>query len=102
MDQQILNAIFIGSIYALFAIGYTLVFGVLDILNLPHSAVFIIAAAVTYTLVVNYAQSFSAACLGGLLASPLSVTVPRHSCPPPRPPGQSPPTPALTSPTTPA
>ena len=38
MTQQILNAIFIGSIYALFAVGYTLVFGVLDVLNLAHSA----------------------------------------------------------------
>ena len=36
MDQQIVNAIFIVSIYALFAVGYTLVFGVLDILNLAH------------------------------------------------------------------
>ena len=40
MTQQVLNAIFIGSIYALFAVGYTLVFGVLDVLNLAHSAVF--------------------------------------------------------------
>jgi branched-chain amino acid transport system permease protein len=39
VDQQIVNAIFIGSIYALFAVGYTLVFGILDILNLAHSAV---------------------------------------------------------------
>ncbi len=58
MGQQILNAIFIGSIYALFAVGYTLVFGVLDILNLAHSAVFMLGAAVTFTLVVNHGQSF--------------------------------------------
>src|SRR6202048_2608178 len=44
MGQQILNAIFIGSIYALFAVGYTLVFGVLDILNLAHQAVFMLDA----------------------------------------------------------
>src|SRR5260370_38719235 len=83
MDQQILNAIFIGSIYALFAIGYTLVFGVLDILNLAHSAVFMIAAAVTYTLVVNYGQSFWVACIGGLLASALMGPVIEHVCLPP-------------------
>ena len=57
MDQQILNAIFIGSIYALFAVGYTLVFGVLDILNLAHSAVFMLGAAVTYSLTVNHGLS---------------------------------------------
>ena len=33
MGQQVLNGIFVGSIYALFAVGYTLVFGVLDILR---------------------------------------------------------------------
>src|SRR3979409_422042 len=71
MGQQILNAIFFGSIYALFAVGYTLVFGVLDILNLAHSAVFMLAAAVTYTLVVNYGPSFWVACIGGLLVSAL-------------------------------
>src|SRR5438094_8511561 len=68
MGQQVLNAIFIGSIYALFAVGYTLVFGVLDILNLAHSAVFMLGAAVAYSLVVNYNQSFAVACVGGILA----------------------------------
>jgi len=42
--QQLLNGLFLGSIYALFAVGYTLVFGVLDILNLAHQAVFMLAA----------------------------------------------------------
>src|SRR3979409_1386653 len=51
MGQQILNAIFIGSIYALFAVGYTLVFGVLDILNLAHQAVFMLAAFAALALV---------------------------------------------------
>jgi len=44
MGQQVLNGVFLGSIYALFAVGYTLVFGVLDILNLAHQAVFMLAA----------------------------------------------------------
>src|SRR3981189_2140609 len=80
MDQQILNAIFIGSIYALFAVGYTLVFGVLDILNLAHSAVFMLGAAVTYTLVVNYGQSFLVACIGGILISAFMGLVIEHVC----------------------
>src|ERR687886_640054 len=51
MGQQLLNGIFLGSIYALFAVGYTLVFGVLDILNLAHQAVFMLAAFVALALV---------------------------------------------------
>ena len=31
--QQLLNGVFLGSIYALFAIGFTLVFGILDRLD---------------------------------------------------------------------
>jgi branched-subunit amino acid ABC-type transport system permease component len=44
--QQLLNGVFIGSIYALFAIGFTLVFGILDRLNLAHPAVFAASAFV--------------------------------------------------------
>jgi branched-chain amino acid transport system permease protein len=51
VGQQIINGLFLGSIYALFALGYTLVFGVLDILNLAHAAVFMLAAFVAVTLV---------------------------------------------------
>jgi branched-chain amino acid transport system permease protein len=51
MGQQALNGVFVGSIYALFAVGYTLVFGVLDILNLAHQAVFMLAAFAALWLV---------------------------------------------------
>ena len=49
--QQVLNGLFAGSIYALFAIGFTLVFGVLDRLNLAHAAVFTTSAFVGIELV---------------------------------------------------
>lgn len=80
MDQQIVNAIFIGSIYALFAVGYTLVFGILDILNLAHSAVFMFGAAVTYTLVTKYGQSFWVACILGLVVSAFMGLVIEYIC----------------------
>src|SRR5712692_6297396 len=53
MGQQALNGVFVGSIYALFAVGYTLVFGVLDILNLAHAAVFMLAAFSALALVAD-------------------------------------------------
>lgn len=55
--QQVLNGVFAGSIYALFAIGFTLVFGVLDRLNLAHSAVFTAAAFVGIELVATRGMS---------------------------------------------
>ncbi|HWD07475.1 MAG TPA: branched-chain amino acid ABC transporter permease [Actinomycetota bacterium] len=57
---QTLNGIFTGSIYALFAVGYTLVFGVLDILNLAHSAVFMLGAVLTYAFAVTFGLPFFA------------------------------------------
>src|SRR5437763_16272574 len=44
MLEQVYNAIFIGSIYALFAVGFALVFSVLDILNLAHPVVLMLGA----------------------------------------------------------
>jgi branched-chain amino acid transport system permease protein len=66
VQQQIVNGLFSGSIYALFALGYTLVFGVLDILNLAHAAVFMLASFVALALV-------GALGLHILLALPLAV-----------------------------
>ncbi len=48
--QQILNGLSIGSVYAIFALGYTLVFSILRIINLSHGAVFTLGAYFTYTL----------------------------------------------------
>ena len=48
--QQLLNGLFLGAVYALFAIGYTLIFGVLDILNLAHAAIFTAAAFAAFSL----------------------------------------------------
>ena len=53
MGQQVINGLFLGSIYSLFALGYTLVFGVLDILNLAHAAVFMLSCFVALALVAG-------------------------------------------------
>ncbi len=51
LAQQLVNGLFIGSVYGLFAVGYTLVFGVLDILNMAHAAVFTLGGLVALWLV---------------------------------------------------
>lgn len=51
--QNFLNGISIGSVYAIFALGYTLVFSILGIINFGHSAVFTIGAYLTYSLAVG-------------------------------------------------
>lgn len=64
--QQLVNGLFIGSVYGLFAVGYTLVFGVLDILNLAHPAVFTLGGLTALWLVESAKMSI-------FLAFPLSV-----------------------------
>ena len=71
MGQQIVNGLFLGSIYALFALGYTLVFGVLDILNLAHQAVFMVCAYAALVLVVHLHMPMVAAFPVAILAGGL-------------------------------
>lgn len=46
LSQQLLNGLVTGSVYALFALGFTLIFGVHHILNLAHGAIFMWGAFV--------------------------------------------------------
>ena len=42
--QQTINALSIGAIYALIALGYTMVYGIIELINFAHGDVFMIGA----------------------------------------------------------
>ena len=46
--QQVLNGLSLGAIYALIALGYTMVYGVLRFINFAHSDVFMVGAFIGY------------------------------------------------------
>lgn len=69
--QQVLNGITQGGTYALVAIGYTLIFGVLEIINMAHGEVFMIGAMVGYFLVMRLGWSLVPALLGGMVGAAL-------------------------------
>jgi branched-chain amino acid transport system permease protein len=46
--QQVLNGLSLGSIYALIALGYTMVYGILKLINFAHGEVFMIGAYAGY------------------------------------------------------
>lgn len=48
--QQIVNGLIIGSIYALIALGYTMVYGILGLINFAHGEIVMIGAMTTLTL----------------------------------------------------
>lgn len=47
--QQLINGLTLGSIYGLIAIGYTMVFGILNMVNFAHSGVFMVSAFIALT-----------------------------------------------------
>jgi len=49
--QLLLNGLSTGAVYALFALGYTLVFSVLGVINFAHGAVFTLGAYFTFFLI---------------------------------------------------
>jgi branched-chain amino acid transport system permease protein len=48
--QQILNGLVLGSVYALVALGYTMVYGILQLINFAHGDVLMIGAMVGVTI----------------------------------------------------
>jgi branched-chain amino acid transport system permease protein len=48
--QQLANGLIVGSIYALIALGYTMVYGILGLINFAHGEVTMIGAMITITI----------------------------------------------------
>lgn len=92
--QNFLNGLSIGSIYAIFALGYTLIFSILGIINFAHGMVFTLGAYFTYFL-MGGAVGFNgllataqlpialpfwlATLLGGVLAGLVGVAIERFA-----------------------
>jgi branched-chain amino acid transport system permease protein len=53
LEQQLFNALSLGCVYALFALGFTLVFGVLGVINLSQGAVFMVGAYAALTAITR-------------------------------------------------
>ncbi len=90
--QQVLNGLAIGSVYAMFAIGYTLIFSILRIINFAHAAIFTLGAYFTYALTGSafgyngllknsalpiHLPFLLAAVVGALLAGVVSIVIER-------------------------
>ncbi|HET7775344.1 MAG TPA: branched-chain amino acid ABC transporter permease [Azospira sp.] len=69
LEQQLLNALTLGSVYALFALGFTLVFGVLAVINLSHGAVFMVGSYAALAMVSHLDAPLWVAMIGAMLVS---------------------------------
>ncbi|HEY1921885.1 MAG TPA: branched-chain amino acid ABC transporter permease, partial [Tepidisphaeraceae bacterium] len=53
--QQLVNGLSVGAVYALIALGYTMVYGVLRLINFAHGDVYMVGAVIAYELAVKLA-----------------------------------------------
>lgn len=69
--EQLINGIVTGSTYAVVALGYTLIFGVLEILNLAHGEIFMVGAFIGLLLVTTMKLPFFVALLAAMVGAAL-------------------------------
>ena len=58
--QQLLNGLTIGMIYALIALGYTMVYGVIQLINFAHGEIFMVGAYLALLVMWVMASFFPA------------------------------------------
>ena len=54
--QQLVNGLTLGSVYALIALGYTMVYGIVELINFAHGDIYMLGAyigIVTFTLLTT-------------------------------------------------
>lgn len=71
LEQQLFNALSLGCVYALFALGFTLVFGVLGVVNLSQGAIFMVGAYAALVAITRFNAPLWLAILGAFAFSGL-------------------------------
>ncbi len=56
--QQLINGISLGSIYALIALGYTMVYGIINLINFAHGDIYMVGAYVGFALTTFFGLGF--------------------------------------------
>ncbi|WP_313530408.1 branched-chain amino acid ABC transporter permease [Shinella sp.] len=71
MEQIIANGLYLGAQYALIALGLTLIFSLMNVLNFAHGQMYVFGGFVTYTVVVQLGLPF----VVGLFASAIVLAI---------------------------
>jgi len=67
--QQMVNALNLGAMYSLLAIGYTMVYGIIKLINFAHGEIFMCGAFFTWWFMTSLAVPFPIAALMGIMLS---------------------------------
>ena len=58
--QQVINGLVLGSMYALVALGYTMVYGIINLINFAHGEVLMVGALTAWSVIIGMQQAFPA------------------------------------------
>jgi len=70
--QQLINGISLGSIYALIALGYTMVYGIIKLINFAHGDIYMLGAYVGFFATAVFKMPFLPALLIAMVAAAVS------------------------------
>ncbi len=73
--QHVINGLAAGTIYALVALGYTMVYGVLKLINFAHGDVMMVGVYVGYAVAFSLGRDAASTLQGALLVFAISMTV---------------------------
>lgn len=88
MEQVIANGLYLGAQYALIALGLTLIFGLMNVLNFAHGQMYVLGGFITYTVygqlglpfpIAVLCSGLTLAIIGGIMERYLFRTVIRRS-----------------------
>ncbi|HBG07450.1 MAG: ABC transporter permease [Geobacteraceae bacterium GWC2_58_44] len=65
--QQLINGVALGSVYALIALGYTMVYGIITLINFAHGEIFMVGAFIGLLLVSYFKVNVFVAILGAMI-----------------------------------
>ncbi|KRL42587.1 branched-chain amino acid ABC transporter permease [Lacticaseibacillus manihotivorans] len=70
--QQVINGLSLGSIYALLALGYTMVYGIIKLINFAHGDIYMLGAFWGYYVINTYHVDFIVALLSAMIVTALA------------------------------
>lgn len=71
LEQQLINGLTLGLIYALIAVGYTMVYGVIQLINFAHGEIYMLGAFFCVTFITTWGLPFYAAIVLAMLCCSL-------------------------------
>ena len=79
--QQLINGISLGSIYALIALGYTMIYGILKLINFAHGDIYMLGAYFGFVATTMFGFSFLPAILFAMACAAVAGIISLNALP---------------------